>query len=307
MTPGLDIRPEVGAALAAGRPVVALESTVIAHGLPYPQNLETARRIEAIVRQRDAVPATIAVLDGRIRVGLGDREIERLATGEAVAKVSRRDLAAVVARGGYGATTVAATMICAALAGIRVFATGGIGGVHRGGADSLDISADLIELARSPLAVVCSGAKAILDLPRTLEVLETQGVPVIGVGTDRFPAFFVRDSGVNLGARVESPEAAAEVMAAHWRLGLSGGLLLCNPVPQAAALDPTNVDGWIDAALGAAEAAGVTGADVTPFLLDRVSALSAGRSLAANIALLEANAALAAEVAAAYADLAEAR
>jgi pseudouridine-5'-phosphate glycosidase len=302
MTLKLNIRPEVAAALDAGRAVVALESTVISHGLPYPHNLEIARRLEAIIREGGAVPATVAILGGQIRVGLDDTQIQHLATASAIAKVSRRDLGAVLARGGDGATTVAATMIAAALAGIRVFATGGIGGVHRGGETSLDVSADLAELGKSPVAVVASGAKAILDLPRTLEVLETHGVPVIGYGTDRFPAFFSRDSGLALDARAETPEAAAVIMAAHWDLGLAGGLLVCNPVPEAAALAPEEVAAWVEVALGEAEAAAIAGAEVTPFLLSRLNELSAGRTLAANIALLEHNGAVAAEIALAFAD-----
>jgi pseudouridine-5'-phosphate glycosidase len=302
MTPKLDIRPEVAAALDAGRAVVALESTVISHGLPYPHNLEIAQRLEAIIREGGAVPATVAILSGQIRVGLDEAEIEYLATASGIAKVSRRDLGAVVAGGGDGATTVAATMIAAALAGIRVFATGGIGGVHRGGEVSLDVSADLAELGQSPVAVVASGAKAILDLPRTLEVLETHGVPVIGYGTDRFPAFFSRSSGLTLDARAETPEAAAAIMAAHWDLGLAGGLLVCNPVPEAAALAPEEVAAWVEVALGEAEAAAIAGAEVTPFLLSRLNDLSAGRTLAANIALLKHNAAVAAEIALAFAD-----
>ena len=301
MTPRLHIRPEVADALEGGRAVVALESTVISHGLPPPHNLEIARRLEAVIRERGAVPATIAILDGQLRVGLDDAEIEHLATASGIAKVSRRDLGAVLARGGDGATTVASTMIAAAMAGIRVFATGGIGGVHRSGESSLDVSADLIELGRSPVAVVASGAKAILDLPRTLEVLETHGVPVIGYGTDRFPAFFSRDSGLALDARADGPETAAAIMAAHWDLGLSSGLLIGNPVPEADGLAPEEVETWIQTALGEAEAAAITGAEVTPFLLGRLTELSGGRTLAANMALLENNAAVAAEISRAFA------
>jgi pseudouridine-5'-phosphate glycosidase len=302
MKPKQEIRPEVAAALDAGRAEEALETNVISHGLPYPHNLEIAQRLEAIIREGGAVPATVAILSGQIRVGLDEAEIEYLATASGIAKVSRRDLGAVVAGGGDGATTVAATMIAAALAGIRVFATGGIGGVHRGGEVSLDVSADLAELGQSPVAVVASGAKAILDLPRTLEVLETHGVPVIGYGTDRFPAFFSRSSGLTLDARAETPEAAAAIMAAHWDLGLAGGLLVCNPVPEAAALAPEEVAAWVEVALGEAEAAAIAGAEVTPFLLSRLNDLSAGRTLAANIALLKHNAAVAAEIALAFAD-----
>ena len=230
--PLLDLHADVGAALAAGRPVVALESTIIAHGMPWPQNAETALAVEAEVRANGAVPATIAVLDGRLKAGLTQAEIERLGrSGAAVAKLSRRDLPVVVARGGSGATTVAATMIVAALAGIRVFATGGIGGVHRGAETSFDISADLQELARTSVAVVCAGAKSILDLGLTLEYLETHGVPVIGYRTDRLPGFFSRDSGFGVDVRLDEPDQVAWVMKAKWDLGLGGGIVVANPIP----------------------------------------------------------------------------
>ena len=298
-----DVRPGVAEAVAAGAPVVALESTVIAHGLPRPRNLETALRLEALVREAGAVPATIGVMAGRVVVGLSTTEVEALADADAVTKVSRRDLAAVVAGGAMGATTVAATMIAAAAAGIAVFATGGIGGVHRGGEASLDVSADLAELARTPVAVVCAGAKAILDVPRTLEVLETQGVPVVGFGTDRFPAFYVRDSGLAVAARVDSADAAAAVIAAHRRLGLGGGLVIANPPPAAQAMAASEVEALIAAALAAADAAGVHGKDVTPFLLDQLARASNGRTLETNIALLEDNARLGARIAIALAAL----
>lgn len=303
----LDIDPEVAAALNDGQPVVALESALIAHGLPRPTNLDTARRLNTIVREAGAVPATIGVAGGRLRVGLGDAEIERFARGANVVKVSRRDLAAVIAAGGDGATTVAATMIAAALAGIRIFATGGIGGVHRGGETSLDVSADLAELARQPVAVVSAGAKSILDLPRTLEVLESYGVPVVGFGTDTFPAFYSRDSGIDLESRVESPAEAARLMHTHWSLGLQGGLLFANPPPEATALSSGQVDELVDRALANAKADGITGKRLTPFLLERMAEQSSGATLIANVGLVERNARVAAEIAVAYAGIARAR
>ncbi len=294
----LSLSEEVNDALAEDRPVVALESTVISHGLPYPANIETATAMEQAVRAAGAVPATIGILDGRISVGLSAAQIERFATERGVIKVSRRDFGAVLAGRDMGATTVAGTMIAAALAGIRVFATGGIGGVHRGGADSLDISADLTELARSPVLVVCSGAKSILDLPRTLEVLETKGVPVLGFGTDTLPAFHARSSGLLLDRRIDTPAAAAAIAQTHWRLGL-GGLLLCNPVPEAAAIAADTMEGWIAQALDDAARDGIGGKAVTPYLLSRIAGLSNGQTLTANRALLVDNARVAGLVAAA--------
>ena len=296
----LQIAPEVAAALAAGGPVVALESTIISHGMPYPRNLETARRVEAVIRHQGAVPATIAVLDGRLRVGLGEAELERLATEAGLAKLSRRDLPIALATGGSGATTVAATMIVAAAAGIAVFATGGIGGVHRGGESSLDISADLEELARTPVAVVCAGAKAILDLPRTLEYLETRGVPVIGFQTTIFPAFYTRDSGLPVDHRAGSADEVARIMAAQWRLS-GGGLVVANPITPAEELDPMVIDEAIATALAEAERDGIRGKAVTPYLLERLEALTGGTSLDANIALVLDNAAVGAAIAVAYA------
>lgn len=302
--PLLDLQPEVAAALAAGGPVVALESTIISHGMPWPQNAETAQAVEAEVRAHGAVPATIAVLDGRLKAGLSASEIERLArSGQQMAKLSRRDLGLVVARGGSGATTVAATMIVAALAGIRVFATGGIGGVHRGAETSFDISADLQELARTPVAVVCAGAKSILDLRLTLEYLETHGVPVLGYRTSELPAFFCRESGLGVDARVESAQEIARAMQAQWALGLQGGLVIANPIPETHALPRERVDQAIDEALADASAQGIAGKAVTPFLLARVNALTGGNSLASNIQLVLNNARLAAAVAAAHAAL----
>lgn len=299
----LSIAPEVSAALAAGRPVVALESTIISHGMPYPQNLEMARRVEAILREEGAVPATIAVADGRIHVGLGDALLERLATAKDVAKLSRRDMGAILASGGLGATTVAATMIAAHLAGIRVFATGGIGGVHRGAETSLDISADLEELARTPVAVVCAGAKSILDLPKTLEYLETRGVPVIGYGTDTLPAFFSRSSGLALALRRDTPEEVAAVLAAQAALGFPAGTVIANPIPEAHAMPEAEIDAVIASALADADREGIAGKAVTPYLLARIVALTEGRSLIANIALVEHNARVGARIAKAWAAL----
>ena len=302
--PLLDLHPEVAQALAAGAPVVALESTLIAHGMPWPHNLQTARRLQAEVRAHGAVPATIAVLGGRLKAGLGDADLQALAQrGPQIAKLSRRDLAACVARGEDGATTVAATMIVAALAGIRVFATGGIGGVHRGAGESFDISADLLELAQTPVAVVCAGAKSILDLGLTLEVLETHGVPVVGYGTDTLPAFYVRDSGIALPQRVDGPQAAARLMRSQWALGLRNGLVFANPIPPQHALPRERIDAAIAQALADAQAQRIRGKASTPFLLQRVSELTGGDSLAANVALVLNNAAVAAQVAAADAAL----
>ncbi|HEX9637778.1 MAG TPA: pseudouridine-5'-phosphate glycosidase [Acidobacteriota bacterium] len=305
MTGPLEIRPEIEAALHGGGGVVALESTVIAHGLPRPHNLETALAMEAAVREAGAVPATIGLLEGRIVIGLTPAEIERLAAAREVFKVSRRDFAAVLASGAWGATTVAATMFAARQAGIRILATGGIGGVHRGGESSLDISADLTELGRTPVAVVCSGCKVILDLARTLEVLETQGVPVIGYQTSEFPAFYVRGSGLALEHRVDTPEQAAQRIALQWRLRLSTGVVIAQAPPGASALDRAEVETLLAEALAAAEAQGVAGKALTPFLLDQLSRKSAGRTLAANVALLIENARLAAQIARAAALMTE--
>ncbi len=297
----------VAGALAAGRPLVALESTIVAHGMPYPQNLHTARAVEAVVREHGAEPATIAILDGRIRVGLDGADLERLArAGPKAIKVSRRDLPAVLARGAgspMGATTVAGTMICAALAGIEVFVTGGIGGVHRGAATTFDISADLQELARTSVVVVCAGAKSILDLGLTLEYLETHGVPVLSAGQDDFAAFYVRESGLRADQRIDAPADLARFVRAKWDLGLAGGVLLSTPVPEADALPRALVDGWIDAALADAQRQGISGKAVTPFLLARIEQLSGGRSLAANIALVKHNAEVGARLAVALAAL----
>jgi pseudouridine-5'-phosphate glycosidase len=300
----LDLSPEVAEALNRGGPVVALESTIISHGMPYPRNVETALRVEAAVRDAGAVPATVAVLGGRLKAGLAADQIEALGrAGAGVAKVSRRDLPRVVAAGGDGATTVAATMIVAAIAGVRIFATGGIGGVHRGAERSWDVSADLEELGRTEVAVVCAGAKSILDLPKTLEYLETKGVPVIGFGTDEFPAFYTSRSGLRLEERADSPAQVARVLAAKWGLGLGGGVVVANPVPAAHSMDAAAIGAAIVTALDAAAKAGVKGKDVTPFLLAKVKELTGGESLESNIALVLNNADLAARIAVEYSKL----
>ena len=299
----LALAPDVAAALADGRAVVALESTIVTHGMPWPQNLETAQSVEAAVRDEGAIPATVAVLDGVVRVGLTEGQLRDIASRTGAAKASRRDLSAIVAGRGTAGTTVAATMFLAARAGIAVFATGGIGGVHRGAGETFDISADLIELGRSPVAVVCAGAKSILDIPKTLEVLETQGVPVVGYRTDRFPAFYARDSGEPLEHRFDSPADLAALIAAHRRLDLPGGILIANPVPEADALPAAEIEAIIARAVAEAAARGVAKKAVTPFLLARIVELTGGRSLAANIALIRDNARLAARVAAALARL----
>ncbi len=297
----LDIHPEVAAALAAGQPVVALESTIISHGMPYPQNVETALQVEAEVRAHGAVPATIAIINGRLKAGLSRDDIEVLGkNGREVVKVSRRDIPFIVAAGQTGATTVASTMIVAAMAGIRVFATGGIGGVHRGAQQSFDISADLQELAQTPLAVVCAGAKSILDLGLTLEYLETHGVPVIGYQTATLPAFFTRDSAFKVDYRLDSPAAIAAVMKAKWDLQLQGGMVVANPIPAQYALSSASIDAAIEQALAEASAQGIGGKESTPFLLARVCELTGGNSLAANIQLVLNNARLAAAIASDY-------
>ncbi len=297
----LDIAPNVQSALARGEAVVALESTIITHGMPHPQNVATAREVEAVVRENGAVPATIVIIEGRIKVGLSDAELDWLGTARDVMKLSRADLPYAVASRRHGATTVAATMICAHLAGIRVFATGGIGGVHQGVETTMDISADLDELARTPVAVVCAGAKAILDLPRTLEYLETRGVPVVGYGTDRFPAFWSRTSDLPVPLRLDTPEAIADLIRTKEALGLDGGVLVANPVPHADEISTDEMKTFIDAAVREAKERGVAGKAVTPFLLSYLFEQTGGRSLATNIALVKNNAALAAKLAASLA------
>lgn len=296
----LDVAPEVASALEQGDPVVALESTIISHGFPYPSNLECALTAEQCVRDEGAVPATIAILGGRLTVGLDRSQIEKLATAgaENVAKASRRDIGVLVARGADGATTVAGTMLIAALAGIRVFATGGIGGVHRGAQESFDVSADLLELARTPVAVVCAGAKSILDIGLTLEVLETHGVPVLGYRTDDFPAFYTRSSGFGVDARFETAEQIADVLRAQHGLALGGGTIIANPIDVEHAIDPERLDAWTASALAQATANGIQGKDVTPFLLSQLHGLSGGATEAANMQLVYGNARLAARIAA---------
>ena len=295
----LDVSPEVQAALAAGKPIVALESTIISHGMPYPKNVETALLVEQTIRDNGAVPATIAVIGGRLKAGLTQEEIEYLGkTGRGVAKASRRDLPALIARKADGATTVATPMIIANLAGIKIFATGGIGGVHRGAEVTMDISADLEELAQTPVMVVCAGAKSILDLGLTLEYLETKGVPVIGYGTEELPAFYTRQSGFGVDYRVDSPEELAAMFRAQRDLDYKGGMLVTNPIPEQYSMDKAVIDAAIDRALKEAEEAGVKGKEVTPFLLAKVVELTGGDSLEANIQLVLNNARLAARTAA---------
>lgn len=303
MTLTLRMTAEVADALAVGRAVVALESTIITHGMPYPQNVTTARAVEAAVREAGAVPATIAVIEGRIQIGLSDAELEGLAQATDVAKLSRADLAAFIVSGRTGATTVAATMICARAAGIEVFATGGIGGVHRGAEVSFDISADLRELAETAVTVVAAGAKAILDLPKTLEVLETLGVPVIAFGQDAFPAFWSRDSGLPAPLRMDKADSIAAAHVMRQRLGLPGGQLVANPIPASAEIPRDVIVPVIEAALAEAAAKGVAAKEVTPFLLQRILELTGGRSLEANVALILSNARLAAGIAVAIAQL----
>ena len=293
----LHFSEEVLAARAQGKPIVALESIIISHGMPYPQNVQTAREVEQIIRDGGAVPATIAIIDGKICVGLSDAQLEQLGNTEGVLKVSRRDLPYVLSQKKLGATTVAATMICAELADIRVFVTGGIGGVHRGAQTSFDISADLQELAHTSVTVVCAGAKSILDLPLTLEYLETHGVPVVSVGQAQFPAFFTRESGLNADFQLDSAAELADFIRTKWQLGLNGGVVVANPVPQADAMPKTEIDAMTEQALREAEAQGVNGKAVTPFLLARIKQLTGGRSLDTNIALVKNNAVLGAALA----------
>ncbi len=295
----LDVAAEVQDALAANRPVVALESTIVCHGMPWPQNAETALRVEACIREHGAVPATVAILDGRLKAGLNTDQIEMLArSGRSVAKCSRRDLPFLVSRGLHGATTVAATMIIARMAGIGVFATGGIGGVHRNAAVTLDVSADLQELAQTDVAVICAGAKSILDLGLTLEYLETHGVPVIGYGTNTLPAFYCRESDFRLDFRLDDPAQVAAFLIAKRGMKLAGGVVIANPIPAPFALPRALVEGCIHKALGESRERGITGKDVTPFLLRRIGELTGGDSLESNIELVLNNARLAARIAA---------
>jgi pseudouridylate synthase len=297
------LSPEVAAARTAGKPVVALESTIISHGMPYPQNVHTAREVEQVIRDAGAVPATIAIIGGKICVGLSAPQLEMMGASNEVIKVSRRDLPFALSQGRLGATTVSATMICAQLAGIEVFVTGGIGGVHRGAETSFDISADLQELAVTNVAVVCAGVKSILDIGLTLEYLETHGVPVLSVGQPGFPAFFTRESGFKADFQLDSPADQAAFIRTKWELGLRGGVVVSNPVPEAAAMPKEEIDRITEQALAEASQGGVTGKAVTPFLLNRIKELTGGRSLATNIALVKHNAQAGARLAVALHDL----
>jgi len=301
----LRISEEVQTALAEGKPVVALETTLIAFGLPHPHNLQTAIDMQNIIRREGAVPATIGLLDGMIQVGLTEQEIERFATGSSVSKTSRRDIPYLLANRTMGATTISGTMIAAQLAGIPVFATGGLGGVHREGEISWDVSADLIEMSRTKVAVVSSGAKAILDLTRTLEYLETFGVPVVGYQSDYFASFYSRQSGLLADIRLDTPNEIAAVMDAKWRLGLSGGILVANPVPAENEIPFEEINVYIEQAVAEAARDGITGKDVTPYLLRRINELTEGRSLSTNLALVRNNARVGAQIAVAYAKLQE--
>ena len=300
----LDVNPEVAAAIAAGKPVVALESTIISHGMPYPQNVETALNVEKIIRENGAVPATIAIIGGRLKAGLTPEEIEYFGKkGRAIHKASRRDLAVLCARGEDGATTVTTTMIIAHMAGIRFFATGGIGGVHRGAETTMDISADLEELARTPVMVVCAGAKSILDLGLTLEYLETKGVPVIGYQTEELPAFYTRKSGFGVDYRIDTPAELASAFKAQNDMELGGGMLVTNPIPEEFSMPKDVIDAAIDKAIAECFAQGIKGKETTPFLLARVAELTGGDSLASNIQLVYNNARLTAKTAVAYSSL----
>jgi pseudouridine-5'-phosphate glycosidase len=303
----INLSREVARALSVGAPVVALESTVITHGLPYPENIQLAQNMERTVHEHGATPATVAVLDGKVYIGLNAAQLKRLAQGKATRKISVRDFAPAIVQKAIGGTTVAGTLAAAYTTGLRVFATGGIGGVHRqasagldhpeGINNPIDISTDLIQLARTPLVVVCAGAKAILDLPATLEMLETLGVPVLGYQSDEFPAFYSRRSGLPVSARVETPMEIAEIARTHWQMGFNSAVLVANPPPEEQALSPDAVEGAIQQALDEAQSQGLRGQGVTPFLLKRVSELTGGDSLRANLALLLNNARLAAEIA----------
>ncbi len=300
----LDVNPEVAAAIAEGRPVVALESTIISHGMPYPQNVETALNVERIIRENGAVPATIAIIGGRLKAGLTADEIEYFGRkGQSIAKASRRDLAVLCAKGEDGATTVTTTMIIAHMAGIKIFATGGIGGVHRGAETTMDISADLEELGQTPVMVVCAGAKSILDLGLTLEYLETKGVPVIGFGTQELPAFYTRTSGFRVDYRIDTPQELAKVFKAQQDLGMKGGMLVTNPIPEEYAMPLETINAAIDRAIAECNEKGIHGKETTPFLLARVAELTGGNSLASNIRLVYNNAKVAAQTAVAYCNM----
>ncbi|MDH6363037.1 pseudouridine-5'-phosphate glycosidase [Enterococcus sp. PF1-24] len=294
---------EVKMAKEKGLPIVALESTIISHGMPYPQNVQTARETEEIIRKYNAVPATIALIDGKIKIGLSDEELEMFGSSQGVAKVSRRDMGYLLATKQLGATTVAATMICADLAGIRFFVTGGIGGVHRGAETTMDISADLEELAKTNVAVICAGAKSILDLNLTMEYLETKGVPVFGYKTDVLPSFFSRTSNIKLQYNIDNPETVAKAMKAKWDLDLDGGAIIANPIPEAYSMDEAFINGAIEEALKEADEKNIAGKDVTPFLLGKIKDITDGKSLESNIALVKHNAEVGAQIAVAYNNL----
>jgi len=296
----IDILPEVKEALVNNSAVVALESTIISHGMPYPENLECAKSCEAAIRENGAIPATIAVLDGRIQIGLLNEQLERFAIAKDVMKCSRRDLPYAIAKGKSGAATVSATMIMASLAGIRFFATGGVGGVHRGAEDSMDISADLLELSTTDVCVISAGVKSILDIGRTLEFLDTQGVPVVAYGQDDFPAFYTRESGHKAPLRLDTPSEIAKMMSVKWDLGQAGGAIIGNPIPEEYSMPKAEIDEAINRALRQASDRGIIGKNITPFLLDAVKNLTDGRSLEANIHLVKNNAKLAAEIAVEY-------
>ncbi|WP_281179273.1 pseudouridine-5'-phosphate glycosidase [Vulcanibacillus modesticaldus] len=299
----IELSQEVKDALEAKKPVVALESTIITHGMPYPENVKTALEVEKIIRDNGAVPATIAIMNGVIKVGLTEKEIRDLASQKHVIKTSRRDLPIILAKKLYGATTVAGTMLIANMVGIRIFVTGGIGGVHRGATETMDISADLMELARTNVAVVCAGAKSILDIGLTLEYLETHGVLVLGYQTDKFPAFYTRSSGFDVDYRVDSLEEMAKIMEFKWKMDLQGGIVIANPIPRQYALNDEFINGSIEAALMEAKENGITGKAVTPFLLDKLKQITEGKSLSANIELVKNNAQVGSKLAVEYAKM----
>ena len=301
LTDYLDIQPEIADAIKNGKPVVALESTIISHGMPYPQNVEMARQVETIIRENGAIPATIAIMGGKLKVGLSFHDIETLAkTGLEASKVSRRDIPFIIANKTVGATTVASTMIIAEMAGIKFFATGGIGGVHRDAQQTFDISADLDELSRTNVAVICAGIKSILDLGLTLEYLETKGVPVIGYQTDTLPAFYTRDSDFAVDYNLPTPQSIATALRAKWDMGINGGAVIANPIPHEASIPSSEIDGYIATAIQESHEQNITGKDSTPFLLARVCELTDGKSLTANIALVYNNAKLASQIAVEY-------
>ena len=297
----LDIKEEVKDALAEKKPIVALESTIISHGMPYPENIISAKRSEAIIREAGGIPATIAIIKGRIKIGLTDNDLDHMGKDSGITKASRRDMAMILSKGIDGATTVATTMLCADLAGIRVFATGGIGGVHRNGQITMDVSADLQELAGTNVGVVCAGAKSILDIGLTLEYLETHGVPVIGYGTENFPAFYIRESGYQVDYRVDNPAEIAKALKVKWDLGLKGGMVIANPIPEEFEMDKDYISAVIDEAVEAAEKEGVKGKEITPFVLARLHTKTGDKSLFANKELVYNNVRLAAEIAIEYA------